>query len=148
MIGAWHGENYVHDGKFWQIKLPMLRPRPYTKPHPPLIRACSGEASMVQMAREGRPFMMNVQTNAITRHRMDLYRQTQRDLGHDEAAIARNVDDSWVWRNVFVADTDAQAARIGLPALAAQVEMRGAMSPAITARTSTTQISSMSVNPR
>jgi alkanesulfonate monooxygenase SsuD/methylene tetrahydromethanopterin reductase-like flavin-dependent oxidoreductase (luciferase family) len=127
MIGAWSGENYVHEGRFWQLKLPMLRPRPFTKPHPPLIRACSGEASMVQMAREGRPFMMNVQTNAVTRQRMDLYRQTQRDCGHDEAAIARNVDESWVWRNVFVADTDAEAERIGIPALAAQVEMRGRM---------------------
>ncbi len=127
MIGAWNGENYVHDGKYWQVKLPLLRPRPFTKPHPPLIRACSGEASMVQMAREGRPFMMNVQTNEVTRQRMDLYRQTQRDCGHDEATIARNVDQSWVWRNIFVADTDAEAERISIPALEAQVEMRGRM---------------------
>ena len=127
MIAAWTSENYVHDGKYWRIKLPLLRPRPFTTPHPPLIRACSGEASMVQMAREGRPFLMNVQTNEVTRQRMDLYRQTQRDCGHDEAAIARHVDESWIWRNVFVADSDSEAARIGVPALAAQVEMRGRM---------------------
>ena len=127
MIGAWNGGNYVHDGKYWQIKLPLLRPRPFTKPHPPLIRACSGEASMVQMAREGRPFMMNVQTDDVTRHRMDLYRQTQRDCGYDDATIADNVDQSWVWRNIFVADTDAEAERVGVRLLEAQLEMRTRM---------------------
>ena len=30
MIGAWNGKIFVHDVKYWQIKLPMLRPRPFT----------------------------------------------------------------------------------------------------------------------
>ena len=51
----------------------MLRPRPYTKPHPPLIRAASGEASMLELARQGRPFLMNVQSMETTRRRFELY---------------------------------------------------------------------------
>jgi alkanesulfonate monooxygenase SsuD/methylene tetrahydromethanopterin reductase-like flavin-dependent oxidoreductase (luciferase family) len=37
------------------------------------------------------------------------------DAGYDEEAIERNVADSWVWRNVFVADTDAKAEAVGVP---------------------------------
>ena len=58
---------------------------------------------------------------------MDLYRRTLRELGMDDAAIARNVDQCWVWRNVFVAETDAEAERIALPAFEAMHEHRTAM---------------------
>jgi alkanesulfonate monooxygenase SsuD/methylene tetrahydromethanopterin reductase-like flavin-dependent oxidoreductase (luciferase family) len=70
---------------------------------------------------------MNIQTNEVTQRRMDLYRQTMRGSGFDEAAIARNVDDTWVWRNIFVAGTDAEARRLALPAWEAQQEFRQAM---------------------
>ena len=75
----------------------------------------------------GRPFMMNVQSNEVTLHRMDLYRRTLRELGRDDAAIARNVEQCWVWRNVFVAETDAEAERVALPAFEAMHEHRTAM---------------------
>jgi alkanesulfonate monooxygenase SsuD/methylene tetrahydromethanopterin reductase-like flavin-dependent oxidoreductase (luciferase family) len=127
MIKSWTTENYEHQGKYWKLWLPQLRPRPYTKPHPYLIRACSGEASMLDMAREGRPFLMNVQTDDVTRHRMDLYRKTMAESGFDEAHIAQAVDETWVWRNIFVADTDAEAERIGVPLFEAQREQRGKM---------------------
>lgn len=127
MIKAWTSEKFEHKGKFWDIKLPMLRPRPFTKPHPFIIRACSGEESMLGMARAGRPFLMNIQSNEVTQHRMDLYRKTMREAGFDEAAVARNVDDSWLWRNIFVAETDAEAERLALPAFEVQQEFRQAM---------------------
>ncbi len=127
MIKAWTTENYRHQGKYWNIQLPKLRPTPYTKPHPPIVRACSGEEAMLGMAREGRPFLMNIQSNDVTKHRMDLYRKTMRESGHDEATVARNVDDTWIWRNVFVADTDAEAKRLALPAFEAQQAFRQAM---------------------
>ena len=127
MLKAWTTERYEHRGRFWQLQLPRLRPRPYTKPHPPIIRACASEEATVEMARAGRPFLMNVQSNEVTRHRMDLYRRTMRESGFDEAAIARNAADTWVWRNVFVAGTDAEAERLALPAFEAQAAFRQAM---------------------
>jgi alkanesulfonate monooxygenase SsuD/methylene tetrahydromethanopterin reductase-like flavin-dependent oxidoreductase (luciferase family) len=127
MIKAWTTENFAHKGKFWDIQLPMLRPRPYTKPHPTIIRACSGEHSMLEMARAGRPFMMNIQTNEVTKHRMDLYRKTLRESGYDADTVARNVAESWVWRNIFVAETDAEAERLAIPAFKTQTEFRMAM---------------------
>src|SRR5690242_11131459 len=92
MLRAWTEESFEHRGRFWNLKVPILRPRPYTKPHPSFIRAASGEASMVELARNGRPFLMNVQSNETTRHRMDLYRKTMREAGYGEAAVARNVE--------------------------------------------------------
>jgi alkanesulfonate monooxygenase SsuD/methylene tetrahydromethanopterin reductase-like flavin-dependent oxidoreductase (luciferase family) len=127
MFRAWTGEKFEHHGKFWDIKVPMLRPRPFTKPHPYVIRSASSEEGMLHIARQGRPFMMNVQSNAVTQQRMDLYRSTLREQGCDEAMVARNVEQCWVWRNVFVAETDAEAARIAIPAFEAMHEHRTAM---------------------
>ena len=127
MIKAWTTENYEHKGKFWNIKLPLLRPRPYTQPHPAIVRACSSEEAMLGMAREGRPFLMNIQSNEVTKHRMDLYRKTMRESGYDEATVARNVDNTWVWRNIFVGETDAEAERIAMPAWKTQQEFREVM---------------------
>jgi alkanesulfonate monooxygenase SsuD/methylene tetrahydromethanopterin reductase-like flavin-dependent oxidoreductase (luciferase family) len=127
LVTAWTGDKFTHHGKHWNLDVPMLRPRPYTKPHPPIIRAASGEASMLELAREGRPFLMNVQSMSVTRQRMDLYRETMRQSGWGEDRIAENLENCWVWRNVFVAETDAEAERIGVPAFRAMVESRAAL---------------------
>jgi alkanesulfonate monooxygenase SsuD/methylene tetrahydromethanopterin reductase-like flavin-dependent oxidoreductase (luciferase family) len=127
MIEAWTKERYEHRGRFWQLRLPLLRPRPFTKPHPPIIRACTSEEAVLEMARAGRPFLMNVQTNEITRRRMDLYRQAMRAAGYTDDVIARNVADTWIWRNVYVAESDGEAERIALPAFQTQVDFRQVM---------------------
>ena len=127
MIKAWTTENYEHKGKYWNVRLPLLRPRPYTKPHPFIVRACSSEEAMLGMAREGRPFLMNIQSNEVTKHRMDLYRKTMSESGFDDETVARNVDDTWVWRNIFVAETDAEAERLALEPFRIQQEFRQAM---------------------
>jgi alkanesulfonate monooxygenase SsuD/methylene tetrahydromethanopterin reductase-like flavin-dependent oxidoreductase (luciferase family) len=127
MLKAWTGEPVDHHGKFWNIKLPKLRPQSYTKPHPAIIRSCSGEESMVKEAAQGHPFMMNVQSLETTRQRFELYRKTLRAHGCDDAKVARLIDECWVWRNVFVAETDAEAGRIGVPLFKQMQEQRTAM---------------------
>lgn len=127
MVGAWTTPEFRHKGRFWDLNLPVLRPPPVQRPHPPMIRACSGEESTLEMARAGRPFMMNVQSNEVTRQRVELYRQTMADSGYDEAAIARTMEDVWIWRNVVVAETDAEAEAVGQPAFAAMNEYRAKM---------------------
>jgi alkanesulfonate monooxygenase SsuD/methylene tetrahydromethanopterin reductase-like flavin-dependent oxidoreductase (luciferase family) len=124
---AWTSGAFEHRGRYWHLSVPMLRPRPYTKPHPPLIRAASGEASLVKLARQGRPFLMNVQAMPVTRRRVALYCETMREAGFDEEKIARNLEQCWVWRNVFVAETDADADRVGVPAFQTMVESRAAL---------------------
>ncbi|MGE0419389.1 MAG: LLM class flavin-dependent oxidoreductase [Acetobacteraceae bacterium] len=127
MMEAWKGEKFEHHGRFFDLNLPALRPAPFTKPHPFVIRAAATEHGMIDVARQGRPFMMNVQSNQETARRMDLYRQTLHEVGMDDAAIADNVAQCWVWRNVCVAETDAEAERIAVPAFEAMQEMRAAM---------------------
>ncbi|MDQ2763263.1 MAG: LLM class flavin-dependent oxidoreductase [Pseudomonadota bacterium] len=127
MFQAWKGEPLEHHGKFFELKLPELRPAVFTKPHPCVIRAAATEHGMLDIARRGNPFMMNVQNNAVTAQRMELYRQTLSEIGLDEATIAAKVDDCWVWRNVYVAETDAEAERIAVPAFIKMHEHRVAM---------------------
>ena len=127
MLKAWTTEDLVHCGEFFDIRLPKLRPEPFTKPHPPVIRACSGEASVVDMARQGRPFMMNVQSNDVTAQRIATYREAMGDAGYSEADIQDAVEQCWVWRNIFVAESDEEAARIALPAFEHQNAFRKEM---------------------
>ena len=127
LVAAWTGEGLIHRGKYWSLDVPILRPRPFTKPHPIIVRAASGEASMLELARQGRPFLMNVQSMAVTRQRMQLYRATMREAGHSDARVAGSLDNCWVWRNVFVAETDAEAEHVGVPAFQAMVESRAAL---------------------
>ena len=111
---VWTTENYKHAGEFWDIDLPLLRPAVYQHPHPPVIRACSGEESIKEMASTNRPFLMNVQTNEVTASRVDAYRETMRSSSYDEDQIEKNLKNSWVWRNIVVADTDKEAEDIGV----------------------------------
>lgn len=124
LLRAWTEAGFEHRGKFWNLKVPLLRPRPFSEPHPQVIRGASGEASMVELARRGRPFLMNVQSIEVTRRRFELYSETMRAAGYDEAAVARNIQRCWIWRNVFVAETDAEAARVAIPAFQAMQEQR------------------------
>ncbi len=127
MIEAWKGGRVDHQGTYFNARLPQLRPVPRTQPHPYLIRAAASEHGMLDMAQRGRPFMMNVQSDAVIAERFDKYRQALRKAGHSDASVAALVDESWVWRNVVVADTDAEAERIAVPAFTAMNELRTAM---------------------
>ena len=114
LVKSWTTDNYKHDGKYWQLELPVLRPQVFQKPHPPMIRACSGLESTLEMAREGRPFMRNVQSDETTVERLRLYQTTMSEAGHSDETVAQSMADSWVWRNIFVADTDAEAEKLGI----------------------------------
>ncbi len=128
LLKAWVSEDgFTHQGSFWNLRVPLLRPRPFTRPHPFVIRAASGEETIVQLGRQGKPFLMNVQSNETTRRRVVLWGQAARGAGFSEDHVASALDQSWVWRNIFVADTDAEAERIALPAFAAMQEHRAAM---------------------
>ena len=60
----------------------MLRPRPYTKPHPPIVRAAPRATPRWSNWRaRASPFLMNVQSLETTRRRVELYRQTMREAG-------------------------------------------------------------------
>ena len=113
---SWTGNGYKHEGKHWQLDIPVMRPKVVQQPHPPIIRAVATEASTIEMGSLGRPIMMVVQPNDVTEKRFELYKTAMAEAGYDDEAIANNMDNCWIWRNVFVADTDEEAERIAYPA--------------------------------
>ncbi|HYF08163.1 MAG TPA: LLM class flavin-dependent oxidoreductase, partial [Acetobacteraceae bacterium] len=128
MLKAWTSpDGFSHEGQFWTVNAPAFRPTPYTKPHPYVIRAASSEEGAKHLARRGLPFLMNVQSLETTQTRLAAYQATLAEAGCDAAHIARCMEQSWVWRNVVVADTDEEAWRVGLPAFEAMQEHRAAM---------------------
>ena len=103
-----------------------MRPRPYQKPHPRLVRACLNAESIAEMARIGRPVLLRGRSTNHVGDAISLYRETMEESGFDEAAIEANLDQIWVWREIHVAETDEQAFEDFLPAFhEAYVTMEG-----------------------
>jgi alkanesulfonate monooxygenase SsuD/methylene tetrahydromethanopterin reductase-like flavin-dependent oxidoreductase (luciferase family) len=123
LLKSWTGKPIEHHGKHWNFKFPVLRPLPWTKPHPLYLRAVSSEASTLIQAKKGRPFLMSGPADETIK-RVGQVRETMRASGFDEAHIARAIAQSWVWRHIYVADTDEKAKDIGMKALDAYVNYR------------------------
>ncbi|MEE8466737.1 MAG: LLM class flavin-dependent oxidoreductase, partial [Dehalococcoidia bacterium] len=108
LVKAWTEDNVVHKGKFWDLSFPGLRPRPVQKPHPPIVRACISEESMVAMGQAGRPVLIGVQTLDVLRHRFGRYKDALENSGLDEAQIESTLDQTWAQRGLFVCDSDQE----------------------------------------
>ncbi|MFN8556122.1 MAG: LLM class flavin-dependent oxidoreductase [Dehalococcoidia bacterium] len=109
LLKAWTEDNVEHQGRHWDVAFGTIRPRPYTKPHPPLLRACVTDESVAAMARIGRPIMIRTSTAARAGEQIALYADTMRAAGFDPAAVEAALDQLWVWRDVYVSDTDDHA---------------------------------------
>ena len=109
LVKAWTTTQLNHHGQHWQVKFPLLRPRPYQKPHPPLVRACISEASTIAMAKIGRPIMIGILPTESLTSRFDAFRDTMLESGFDEQATENTLDQCWASRNVFVAESYAEA---------------------------------------
>jgi alkanesulfonate monooxygenase SsuD/methylene tetrahydromethanopterin reductase-like flavin-dependent oxidoreductase (luciferase family) len=117
LIKAWTTDEVRHDGRAWQATFPRLRPRPYQQPHPPLVRACIGEDSLLEMAKIGRPVLIGVQTLETLRHRLHRYRETMLEAGFAVAAVEQALEASWAQRGLYVADSNAEALEVAGVAL-------------------------------
>ena len=112
LVKAWTGEELHYSGDHWNVEFPLLRPRPYQAPHPPLIRACISEASAVKMAEIGRPVMIGIQTLPTLQARLERYRATMLDAGFTEEETEATMDQCWASRDLFVADSHDEALEI------------------------------------
>ncbi len=115
LIKAWTTEGLNYQGKYWQVSLPAVRPRPYQQPHPPLARACLSEDSIQAMARLGRPVLLRGRSIDHLAQIIQLYRTTMLDASFREEEVDVALDQSWLWVDVHVAETDAQALNEFLP---------------------------------
>jgi alkanesulfonate monooxygenase SsuD/methylene tetrahydromethanopterin reductase-like flavin-dependent oxidoreductase (luciferase family) len=117
LVKAWTGEDIEHKGKYWHLSFPRLRPPPYQKPHPPLVRACIGEASMLEMASIGRPVLIGVQTLDTLRQRLHCYTETMLKAGFEKEAVENALDQTWAQRALYVAESDEEALDVATMAL-------------------------------
>src|SRR5919109_2246365 len=117
LVKAWTGEDVQHKGRYWSVSFPCLRPLPYQKPHPPLVRACIGEESVLEMAKIGRPVLIGVQTLDTLRQRLQRYKDTMLKAGFEEEAVEKALDETWAQRALYVADSNEEALEVATVAL-------------------------------
>ena len=109
LLKAWTTENVDFKGHYWQVAFPSIRPRPYQKPYPRLARACINEDSVLEMARIGRPILISNRSTSAAAHTLALYRNTMLESGFNEEQVEHAMDQVWIWRECYLAETDDQA---------------------------------------
>ena len=126
LVKAWTTDNLEFKGEYYEVSVPSMRPRPYQKPHPRLVRACLDTESIAEMARIGRPVLLRGRSTNHLADAISLYRETMEESGFDDEAIQSNLDQIWVWREIHVAESDEQAFDEFLPAFhEAYITMEG-----------------------
>lgn len=105
---AWGGKAFDYDGKFHKVKVPAIRPKP-VQPRPPLWRSVISPGSFTECGRLGIPILTARLPVARIKERWALYEAGLKAGGHDEAVRTRLLAQSALWRNVYVAESDAQA---------------------------------------
>jgi len=109
MLRAWTEAPLVHHGKFYQLSLPALRPRPRQRPHPPVWRAASSASSVRECGRLGAPMLMARLPLARVPERLALYEAGLAESGLDDVARRRLRAQAALWRFVHVAESQARA---------------------------------------
>jgi len=115
LVKAWTVDGLRYEGQYWNVTVPAVRPKPYQKPHPPLARAALSDESIIAMGRIGRPLLLRGRSTEHLGQSIELYRKTMLESGFDENAVERALDEAWVWRECYVAETDQQALEEFIP---------------------------------
>lgn len=98
----WTESPLTYKGKYYDIHVPQLRPRPVQLPGPPLWRSVVSPSSFTECGRRGIPILTSRIGVARLKERWALYEAGLREGGHDEATRARLLTQSALWRNVYV----------------------------------------------
>lgn len=106
---AWTESPFVYDGKFHQVHVPQIRPKPVQQPGPPLWRSVISPGSFTECGKLGVPILTaRLPVNRL-KERWALYADGIDAGGHSEEKKAQLLAQSALWRNVYVADSQAQA---------------------------------------
>ena len=109
MTRAWTEAPFAYDGHYFQVNVPAIRPRPYQQPHPPIWRSVVSPASFTECGRLGLPIMtVRLPLERVT-ERLKLYADGLDEGGHDDTIKHHLLNQAAIWRNVYVAESEAQA---------------------------------------
>jgi len=106
---AWREAPLTYNGTYYQLHVPELRPRPVQRPGPPLWRSVISPESFTTCGRLGLPILTARLPVARIKERWALYEAGLEAGGHDDETRARLLEQSALWRNVYVAESDAEA---------------------------------------
>jgi alkanesulfonate monooxygenase SsuD/methylene tetrahydromethanopterin reductase-like flavin-dependent oxidoreductase (luciferase family) len=106
---AWREAPLAYNGKYFQVQIPELRPRPFQRPGPPLWRSVISPGSFTECGRLGIPILTARLPVERIKERWALYEAGLEQGGHDEATRSKLREKNALWRNVYVAESDAQA---------------------------------------
>jgi alkanesulfonate monooxygenase SsuD/methylene tetrahydromethanopterin reductase-like flavin-dependent oxidoreductase (luciferase family) len=106
---AWRETPLVYEGKYFRLRVPELRPRPVQQPGPPIWRSVISPTSFRECGRLGIPILTARLPIERIKERWILYEAGIAEGGHDEPTRERLLAQAALWRNVYVADSDAQA---------------------------------------
>ena len=107
---AWREAPLTYDGKYFTRSMSRSCGRsPVQQPGPPLWRSVISPGSFTECGRLGVPILTARLPVERIKERWALYEAGLDAGGHDEATRARLLAQSALWRNVYVAESDAQA---------------------------------------
>jgi alkanesulfonate monooxygenase SsuD/methylene tetrahydromethanopterin reductase-like flavin-dependent oxidoreductase (luciferase family) len=105
---AWDGRPFRYDGRFHKIDVPALRPKP-VQARPPLWRSVISPGSFEECGKLGIPILTARLPVPRIKERWSIYEKGLLAGGHDDKTRADLLARSALWRNVYVAESDAQA---------------------------------------
>jgi alkanesulfonate monooxygenase SsuD/methylene tetrahydromethanopterin reductase-like flavin-dependent oxidoreductase (luciferase family) len=109
LVRAWTEAPLVHEGKYFQLRLPALRPRVLQRPHPPLWRSAVTAESFEACGRLGAPILAPRVPLERLPERLGRYARGLEAGGHPPALRAARLQEAAIWRHVHVAESQAQA---------------------------------------
>src|SRR5882757_54634 len=131
---AWREAPLTYDGKFHKVHIPALRPKPVQQPGPPLWRSVISPGSFAECGQLGVPILTARLPVERIKERWATYEAGLEQGGHDEATRSKLRGKNALWRNVYVAESDAQAedelSALLLETRAHMMHVRAAYNPA------------------
>lgn len=106
---VWTESPLDYEGRFHKLHVPAIRPKPVQQPGPPLWRSVISPSSFRECGRLGMPILTARLPVERIRERWATYAAGIDEGGHDAATRARLLAQSALWRNVYVAESDAEA---------------------------------------
>jgi alkanesulfonate monooxygenase SsuD/methylene tetrahydromethanopterin reductase-like flavin-dependent oxidoreductase (luciferase family) len=111
MQQAWTQDRFSYRGRFFQFDDVRVIPKPVQRPHPPLYQVCVTKDGIENTALRGWPMLNSVLFGPVDQlvANRDTYVATLEKSGRTEAEISALLGRWGVSRQIYVADTDAQA---------------------------------------
>jgi alkanesulfonate monooxygenase SsuD/methylene tetrahydromethanopterin reductase-like flavin-dependent oxidoreductase (luciferase family) len=108
---AWTQERFSFHGRFFDFDDVRVIPKPLQQPHPPIYQVCVSKDGIENTALRGWPMLNSVLTGPVDQlvANRDAYVAALEKSGRGEAEIAALLGRWGVSRQIYVADSDAQA---------------------------------------